>query len=135
MAAASRDSRHMAIGVKRIYEPAAATDGTRILVDRLWPRGLKKDVARVDVWLKDIAPSTALRQWFRHDPARWTEFRARYFAELAARSEPVAQLRQMSRRGPVTLLYAARDECHNHAVALREFLRERPSADTRFSPG
>jgi uncharacterized protein YeaO (DUF488 family) len=108
--------------IKRVYEPPAPTDGTRILVDRLWPRGLTKERARVDLWLKEIAPSTELRRWFGHDPARWAEFQARYRAELAANAEPVAHLRAEMARGPVTLVYGAKDEAHNDAIVLRDFL-------------
>jgi uncharacterized protein YeaO (DUF488 family) len=108
--------------IKRVYEPPAPTDGTRILVDRLWPRGLTKERARVDLWLKEIAPSTELRRWFGHDPARWAEFQARYRAELAANAEPVARLRAEMARGPVTLIYGAKDEAHNDAIVLRDFL-------------
>jgi uncharacterized protein YeaO (DUF488 family) len=108
--------------IKRVYEPPAPADGTRILVDRLWPRGLTKERARVDLWLKEIAPSTELRRWFGHDPARWAEFQARYRAELAANAEPVAHLRAEMARGPVTLVYGAKDEAHNDAIVLRDFL-------------
>jgi len=113
----------MLIKTKRIYEAPAADDGFRILVDRLWPRGMKKDGAPIDLWLKEIAPSEALRQWFGHDPARWAEFKKRYFAELRNKQDLVALLRQHTRAGAVTLLYSAKDEKHNNAVALMEFLR------------
>ena len=108
--------------IKRVYEPAAQTDGQRILVDRVWPRGMTHEKAALTLWLKEIAPSADLRKWFGHDPARWDGFRSRYFAELAANAEALAQLRGYLSRGPVTLLYAARDEEHNNAVALRDFL-------------
>lgn len=94
----------------------------RVLVDRLWPRGLSKDAARVDLWLKDIAPSDALRKWYGHDPARWDEFRRRYFAELEAHRERLEELKERARRGRVTLLFGARDEARNNAVALRQYL-------------
>ena len=109
--------------VKRAYEPASRDDGTRVLVDRIWPRGLTKSKAAIDRWMKDVAPSTALRQWFGHDPARWTEFRRRYRAELASRPDLLKELRAIARGGRLTLVYSARDERHNQAVALRERLQ------------
>jgi uncharacterized protein YeaO (DUF488 family) len=108
--------------IKRAYDPPAQDDGQRVLIDRLWPRGLRKAEAMIDLWLKDAAPSDALRRWFGHDPARWEEFRARYAAELAERPEAVGRLRRMLHEGPVTLLFAAHDQEHNNAVALRDFL-------------
>lgn len=108
--------------LKRAYEPPARGDGTRILVDRLWPRGLKKDGAALDHWMKDVAPSPALRKWFGHDPERWSEFRRRYAAELRAQAEPLDTIRALAHAGPVTLVYAARDEEHNHALVLRDVL-------------
>ena len=111
------------IRIKRAYEPAAPDDGARILVDRLWPRGLSKAHAEITLWLKEVAPTPALRKWFGHEPARWDEFGRRYRAELAANPQPVAKLAQYVRDGPVTLLYAARDEAHNHAVVLADYLR------------
>ncbi|MCR6686153.1 DUF488 domain-containing protein [Pseudoxanthomonas sp.] len=110
------------IRLKRAYEEPAPGDGQRLLVDGLWPRGVTKADLQIEAWLKAIAPSTALRRWFGHDPARWDGFRSRYFAELAANPEALSQLRGYLSRGPVTLLYAARDEEHNNAVALRDFL-------------
>ena len=110
------------IHLKRVYDEPAPGDGQRLLVDGLWPRGLTKAELQVEAWLRAVAPSTALRKWFGHDPARWDDFRHRYFAELAANPDALAQLRGWLARGPVTLLYAARDEEHNNAVALREFL-------------
>jgi uncharacterized protein YeaO (DUF488 family) len=110
------------IRLKRAYQPAAADDGTRILVDRLWPRGLKKSDAAIDRWLKDIAPSTALRKWFAHDPARWPEFRRRYAAEIRRHPDLLAELRAIARKGPVTLIFSARDELRNDAVVLRNVL-------------
>jgi uncharacterized protein YeaO (DUF488 family) len=112
----------MAIEIKRVYEPAAASDGYRVLIDRIWPRGLAKDAARVDLWLKEVAPSTALRQWFDHDPERWSEFSKRYFRELAAHAEQLAPLVARAERERVTIVYAAREERFNNAVALREYL-------------
>jgi uncharacterized protein YeaO (DUF488 family) len=110
------------IALKRAYDPPSADDGVRVLVDRLWPRGLKKADARIDHWFKDLAPSTELRQWFAHDPERWEEFRRRYRAELAAQGERLAELRKLAREQPVTLIFAARDEAHNDAVVLRDEL-------------
>ena len=112
------------IGIKRVYEPPARNDGTRILVDRLWPRGLTKDKARVDLWLKDIAPSTELRKWFGHDPEKWTGFGKRYRSELQKRKEALAVLRTASKKGPITLLYGAKDTEHNEAVILRNYLEK-----------
>ena len=113
------------VRVKRVYEPAAAGDGARFLVDRLWPRGVKKDALRLERWLKDAAPSDKLRQWFNHDPARWDEFQRRYFAELDERTETVQTLLAAARRGKVTLLFGARDTEHNNAVALKVYLTRR----------
>jgi uncharacterized protein YeaO (DUF488 family) len=111
------------IQIKRIYDPPAGDDGFRVLIDRIWPRGVKKSEAALDLWLKDAAPSAALRRWFGHDPARWEEFRARYRAELKDQEEALATLRKHAQRGRVTLLYAARDSEHNNAVVLQELLR------------
>jgi uncharacterized protein YeaO (DUF488 family) len=110
------------VKLKRVYERPAQDDGIRVLVDRLWPRGVKKADAAIDRWLKEIAPSTALRQWFGHDPARWEEFRRRYVEELRAHAEELAELRALAKRGTITLVYGARDEMHNDAVVLRELL-------------
>ncbi|GAB3511158.1 DUF488 domain-containing protein [Pseudoxanthomonas daejeonensis] len=110
------------IHLKRAYEEPEAGDGQRLLVDGLWPRGLRKETLQAEAWLKALAPSTALRKWFGHDPARWDGFRTRYFAELEANPEALARLRGYLVRGPVTLLYAAHDEEHNNAVALRDYL-------------
>src|SRR5512146_2750422 len=110
------------IRIKRIYEPPAAADGRRVLVDRLWPRGISKDEAKVDEWLKEIAPSAELRTWFGHDPAKWMEFRTRYREELKHQGELLDRLRAEARRGTVTLLFAAKDEEHNNAVVLKELL-------------
>ncbi len=109
--------------IKRIYEPPAKDDGARILVDRIWPRGVTKEEAKLDLWLKAVAPSAALRKWYGHDPAKWTEFRRRYRAELAENPEPVAELKALMAEGPVTLLFAAHDEAHSHAVVLQEFVQ------------
>jgi uncharacterized protein YeaO (DUF488 family) len=110
------------VKLKRAYEPAAEADGTRILVDRLWPRGVSKADAAVDRWLKEIAPSTGLRQWFGHDPARWEEFNRRYMQELQQHGAELEEIRALASRGTVTLLYGARDEEHNDAVVLRDVL-------------
>ena len=110
------------IQLKRAYEPPAAADGLRILVDRLWPRGLTEAEAAVDRWMRDLAPSTELRRWFGHDPSRWDEFRQEYARELSARGDLLEEVRSLARRGRVTLLFGARDETHNDAVALREVL-------------
>lgn len=115
----------MVIRLKRVYEPADPDDGLRVLVDRLWPRGLSKAAAGVGLWLKAVAPSTALRQWFGHDPAKWDEFRRRYLAELEQNPEAVAELAAQLGRGRVTLLYGAKDVQHNHAVVLKAYLETR----------
>ena len=110
------------IHLKRAYKKPARKDGLRILVERLWPRGLTKQRAAVDLWLKDVAPSSALRKWFAHDPAKWTEFKKRYRRELRDHPEALAELRRLAKRGTVTLVYAARDEQRNSAAVLKEFL-------------
>jgi len=112
----------MAIHIKRVYDHPDAQDGVRILVDRLWPRGLSKENARIDQWIKDVAPSNELRSWFGHDPAKWTEFVRRYHAELAANPAAVAALRQQLAHGHATLLFGAKDADHNNAVALKAYL-------------
>lgn len=110
------------VRIKRAYEPPSGDDGMRVLVDRLWPRGLPKTRAAVDLWLKDLAPSVRLRRWFNHDPTRWTEFKQRYADELDAKKAAVAALLGAARRGNVTLLFGARDEKHNNATALLAYL-------------
>jgi uncharacterized protein YeaO (DUF488 family) len=110
------------VKLKRAYEPPAPTDGTRILIDRLWPRGISKEKVAVDQWMKEIAPSTNLRKWFGHDPARWVEFRRRYAAELQENSALLDQLRSFARDGPITLVYSAHDELHNDAIVLRDLV-------------
>ena len=110
------------VRLKRAYEHPARDDGTRILVDRLWPRGLKKAEASIDQWAKELAPSTELRKWFGHDPNRWPEFRQRYRGELRAGHDQLEHLRTLARSGAITLVYAARDEEHNDAVVLREVI-------------
>jgi uncharacterized protein YeaO (DUF488 family) len=112
----------MTIRTKRIYDPAARSDGRRILVDRLWPRGVSKADAKVDFWARAIAPSDRLRTWYRHDPAKWPEFRTRYFAELDANPDGVAELRAQLGSGTVTLLFSSRETDLNNARALREYL-------------
>jgi uncharacterized protein YeaO (DUF488 family) len=114
----------MGFQIKRVYDKPAKADGRRVLVDRVWPRGLTKKEARIDDWLKEIAPSTRLRKWFGHDPARWTEFKKRYAADLNGQREQVEQLAQRARRRTVTLLFGAKDVEHNNAVALKEFLEK-----------
>jgi uncharacterized protein YeaO (DUF488 family) len=114
----------MMIKTKRIYEPPHASDGFRVLVDRLWPRGLSKSKAHVDLWMKEIAPSTALRGWFAHDRTKWEEFTNRYREELAFKQELVADLLKQAEKGDVTLLYAAQDEMCNNAVVLLDHLKE-----------
>jgi uncharacterized protein YeaO (DUF488 family) len=113
------------IRTKRVYEPAVPDDGARVLVDRLWPRGLSKDKARLDLWAKEIAPSTELRRWFGHAPEKWSEFQARYEAELAERATAVAELLALARQGRLTLLFGASETRYNQAVVLRRYLEER----------
>jgi uncharacterized protein YeaO (DUF488 family) len=110
------------VRVKRVYAPAEPADGQRVLVDRLWPRGLRKADAAIDRWLKEAAPSDALRRWFGHDAGRWPEFSRRYAEELQAHPGALDELRELAQSGPVTLLFAARNEAHNNAVALRRIL-------------
>lgn len=114
------------IEVKRIYQAPEMADGQRVLVDRIWPRGVAKKDAALTLWLKDIAPSDALRKWFGHEPARWAEFQQRYHVELDRNGEAVGQLRGLVAEGKVTLLYGARDEAHNNAVALAGYLLRHP---------
>lgn len=118
----------MQIRLKRAYEAPAASDGVRILVDRLWPRGVKKADAAIDHWEKEVAPSDGLRRWFDHDPAKWVEFQKRYRTELKDKAEIVADLRNRIGKGPATLVYAARDEAHNQAVVLKALLEKPGSA-------
>jgi uncharacterized protein YeaO (DUF488 family) len=113
------------IKLKRVYESPSPKDGLRVLVERLWPRGLTKERAAVDLWLKDVAPSPELRKWFGHDPARWEQFQERYRQELREKQDAVQLLRQKGKEGTVTLVYAARDEDHNGALALKRFLQGR----------
>ena len=113
------------VRIKRVYEPPSQEDGVRVLVDRLWPRGLSKTRAAVDLWLKDLAPSVRLRRWFNHDPSRWAEFTQRYAEELDAKKVGTAALLGAARRGRVTLLFGARDPEHNNAAALYAYLTRR----------
>jgi uncharacterized protein YeaO (DUF488 family) len=114
----------VSVQVKRVYEKPAKADGRRVLVDRIWPRGLTKKEAQIDDWLKEIAPSARLRKWFGHDPARWKDFKKRYAAELKNQREKVEQLAQSARKRTVTLLFGAKDLEHNNAVVLKEFLEK-----------
>jgi uncharacterized protein YeaO (DUF488 family) len=122
--------RPLVIRVKRVYEEPSPQDGARILVDRLWPRGLTKERAAVDLWLKDVAPSTELRKWFGHDPAKWKEFQVRYRKELRKKKDALKLLRQKSEESTVTLLYGARDEEHNAALVLKKLLEGRTTKPT-----
>ncbi len=116
---------NMPLRIKRIYEPADDGDGKRILVDRLWPRGISKNDGHIDAWLKDIAPSVELRRWFGHDPQKWDEFRRHYQDELEKNSKAVEELREQIGQSTATLLYGARDTEHNNAVVLMDFLTNR----------
>ena len=113
------------IKLKRAYEPASKDDGLRVLVQQLWPRGVSKQKARIDLWLKTLAPSTELRRWYGHDPARWPQFRKRYRAELKGQGDVLALLRYVTEERTVTFVYAARNEEHNSALVLRDFLKRR----------
>ena len=115
----------MNIRIKRVYEEPDTEDGKRILVDRLWPRGLTKEKARVDLWLKDVAPSTELRKWFAHDAAKWAEFQTRYREELKKNKEQLSLLKQEAAKGTITLVYGAKDQLHNEAVVLQRLLNLR----------
>ncbi len=121
------------VKLKRAYDPPAASDGTRILVDRLWPRGVYKANAVIDAWDQDIAPSTTLRNWFGHDPARWQEFRRRYTEEIRRHGEQLNELRARAELGRITLVFAAHDKVHNHAIVLRDVLLARTEARPRRS--
>jgi uncharacterized protein YeaO (DUF488 family) len=119
------------IKLKRAYDSASKDDGIRFLVERLWPRGVKKAALRFDAWLKDVAPSTELRRWFRHDPSKWIEFQRRYFAELDAKPATAEPILQASRHGHVTLVYSSHDKKHNNAVALKAYLAAKISGRGR----
>lgn len=120
----------MRLKIKRVYEKPEKEDGTRILVDRLWPRGLTKEKAAIDLWLKEIAPSTALRKWFSHDPAKWATFKQKYRQEVKENKDQVAILKEQLMRGVVALVYGAKDEEHNEALFLKEWLQPKPSEST-----
>lgn len=122
------------VRIKRAYEKATREDGTRVLIDRLWPRGVSKEEAALDEWEKDLAPSDALREWFGHDPSRWDEFRQRYAAEVRNHPYQLRQLRAMARKGPLTLIHSAHDEEHNDAVVLRSMILGRPIRSHAHAP-
>jgi uncharacterized protein YeaO (DUF488 family) len=118
--------RNATIRLKRAYEPPTEDDGTRILVERLWPRGVSKERAAIDLWLKELAPSAELRKWYAHDQTRWAEFRARYWAELDQKGEALRDLKRRLEEGAVTFVYAAKDEEHNSAILLKQYLERGP---------
>ncbi len=122
------------VRLKRAYENPSAEDGMRILIDRLWPRGVAKANAAIDLWAKDISPSTALRRWFGHDPARWEEFRRRYSEEIHRHRDRLDELRALAENGRITLVFAAHDETHNDAVVLRDILLGRTAERKSYSP-
>jgi uncharacterized protein YeaO (DUF488 family) len=119
------------IKLKRAYDPPSRNDGVRILVDRLWPRGLRRESARIDVWSKDIAPSDDLRKWFNHEPEKWGIFRKRYFAELDRQPDAIDMIVKMGRKGTITLVYGSKEERYNNAVALKEYVEARSAASGR----
>jgi uncharacterized protein YeaO (DUF488 family) len=119
------------INLKRAYEPASRDDGVRLLVERLWPRGVKKDVLQLEAWLKDVAPSTKLRQWFGHDPSKWSEFQRRYRAELDRNPEALEPILKSAGRGRVTLIYSSHDQEHNNAVVLKAYIESRLKKTTQ----
>lgn len=121
------------IHLKRVYDPASGDDGVRFLIERLWPRGVKKKDLRLDAWLKDVAPSTELRKWFSHDPAKWTEFQQRYFAELDAHPETFEPILKASIQGRVTLLFSSHDAAHSNAVALKTYIETHKGRHDRRS--
>jgi len=123
------------IRVKRVYEPVEKSDGVRFLVDHLWPRGLKKEAVRVERWVKTVSPSNELRSWFGHDPAKWKEFRRRYFAELNGQPGNWETLLEAARQKDITLVYSARDTEHNNAVALKSYLESKLARTMRGKPG
>lgn len=123
------------VRLKRAYDPPESSDGTRILVDRLWPRGVRKADAALDGWAKELAPSAELRKWFGHDPAQWPEFQRRYAKELGHHAEQIEQLRTLARQGPVTLVFGARDEAHNDAIVLRKILLAGNRAPSKITRG
>jgi uncharacterized protein YeaO (DUF488 family) len=113
------------IKLKRVYDPPSASDGQRILVERLWPRGVSKEKANVQMWLKEVAPSAELRKWYKHDLSKWEEFQKRYRGELAKNEDMIEEIEEMAAKGPVTFVYAARDENHNSALVLKKYLESR----------
>jgi len=117
----------MAVPIKRVYVEPSKSDGIRILVDRLWPRGLTKEKAKVDVWLKDIAPTTELRKWFNHEPSKWPEFKKKYWAEISKNTDALSVLEKHLANGKVTIVYGAKDEEHNDAVVIKQYLNEKGS--------
>jgi uncharacterized protein YeaO (DUF488 family) len=117
----------MKVQVKRAYEKPAKKDGFRVLVDRLWPRGIKKEDAKIDLWLKEAAPSTELRKWYGHDPKKWEEFKKRYYKELAAKDDLLEPIRKEAKKQTVTLVYSSKEKRYNNAVALRELLSREPA--------
>ncbi len=117
--------------IKRVYDTPSRDDGKRILIDRLWPRGLRKEEAHIDEWVKDVAPSTGLRKWFNHDPVKWGEFRRQFFAELDAEQESVDNIIAAARKGTVTLLFGSKEKRYNNAAALKEYLDSRMKAAER----
>jgi uncharacterized protein YeaO (DUF488 family) len=133
-----RNTARTRVKLKRAYEPAARGDGTRILIDRLWPRGVTKKAAAIDEWMKDISPSTGLRKWFGHEPSRWREFRRRYTHEVRGNPEQLRRLRALARKGTITLVFSAHDELHNNAVVIRDMIcgkRTQPKSKTKQKAG
>jgi uncharacterized protein YeaO (DUF488 family) len=121
-----QEGNHRMIKIKRVYENPSNTDGFRVLVDQLWPRGLTRECAAIDLWMKEIAPSTSLRQWFAHDPAKWSEFRKRYRAELKEKKALIEKISKLAKeKKSLTLVFAAKDEMHNNAVVLEELLQRK----------
>jgi uncharacterized protein YeaO (DUF488 family) len=120
-----KDMKKSVIRLKRAYDPVDSADGARFLVERLWPRGVKKTALPMEAWLKDVAPSSSLRRWFGHDPKKWSEFRRRYFHELSANVDALEPIIKASRSGPVTLVYSSHDMEHNNAVALKDYVESR----------
>ena len=116
----------MTIQIKRVYEPHSRTDGYRVLVDRLWPRGLSKEKLQLDAWMKELAPSNELRKWYGHEETKWAEFQRRYFKELKQQPDLVAELRKRARGHKLTLLYSSREEVRNNAAALKKYLERKP---------
>lgn len=122
------------VSLKRVYEPAASSDGPRYLVERLWPRGVKKTALRIDAWVKDVAPSTKLRQWFSHDPKKWQEFQRQYRRELNSNPDALRPILAAAQKGTITLVYSSHDSLHNNAVVLKNYLEERLARKSGHSP-